>query len=133
VEYDGRPVLKTSAGKATWSGQKQVYRLLRSGQGFAGDVLALRDEPAVPGTVEILLRTVMEDGRLLAPHPPLTAVRDYCAAQVGSLAEDVRRLRDAATYPVRYSRGLVSLQRSLEAEVGATGVALASESTPTGE
>jgi nicotinate phosphoribosyltransferase len=49
VEYDGRPVLKSSAGKATWAGQKQVYRRLRSGEGFAGDVIALREEPAPPG------------------------------------------------------------------------------------
>ena len=48
VEYDGRPVLKTSGGKATWTAQKQVYRLLRSGEGFAGDVLALREEPILP-------------------------------------------------------------------------------------
>ena len=122
VEYDGRPVLKTSAGKATWTAQKQVYRHLRSGEGFAGDVLALREEPAPPGAVEILLCDVMERGRLLAPHPPLTAIRDYCAAQVTSLPEDVRRLRGAASYPVSYSQRLVSLQRSMEADVEATEV-----------
>jgi nicotinate phosphoribosyltransferase len=122
VEYDGRPVLKTSAGKATWTAQKQIYRMLRSGEGFAGDVLALREEPAPPGTVEILLRTVMERGHLLAPHPTLTAVRDYCAAQVAALPEDVRRLRDAGTYPISYSQRLVSLQRSLEARVAAAEV-----------
>jgi nicotinate phosphoribosyltransferase len=117
VEYDGRPVLKSSAGKETWAAPKQVYRRLRSGEGFAGDVIALREEPAAPGTVEILLRSVMERGRLLAPHPALTAIRDYCAAQVASLPEDVRELRHGGTYPVSYSERLVSLQRSLEAEV----------------
>jgi len=122
VEYDGRPVLKSSAGKETWAAQKQVYRRLRSGEGFAGDVIALREEPAPPGTVEILLRAVMERGRLLAPHPPLTAVRDYCAAQVASLPEDLRGLRPAAAYPVSYTERLVSLQRSLEAQVEATEV-----------
>jgi nicotinate phosphoribosyltransferase len=122
VEYDGRPVLKTSAGKATWTAQKQVYRRLRSGEGFAGDVLTLREEPAPPGAVEILLRSVMEHGRLLAPHPPLTAIRDYCAAQVASLPADVRQLHDAAAYPVSYSQRLVALQRSMEAEIEATEV-----------
>jgi nicotinate phosphoribosyltransferase len=123
VEYDGRPVLKTSAGKATWTAQKQVYRRLRSGEGFAGDVLCLREEPAPPGAVEILLRSVMERGRLLAPHPALTTIRDYCAAQVASLPADVRQLRDAAPYPVSYSQRLVALQRSMEAEIEATEVA----------
>jgi nicotinate phosphoribosyltransferase len=122
VEYDGRPVLKSSAGKGTWAAQKQVYRRLRSGEGFAGDVIALREEPTPPGTVEILLRSVMERGRLLAPHPALTAVRDYCAAQVASLPGDLRELRPAAAYPVSYTERLVSLQRSLEAQVEATEV-----------
>lgn len=120
VEYDGRPVLKSSPGKGTWAAQKQVYRRLRSGEGFAGDVIALREEPAVPGTVEILLRSVMERGRLLAPHPALPVIRDYCAAQVASLPEDLRGLGGIATYPVSYSERLVSLQRSLEAQVEAT-------------
>ncbi len=121
VEYDGRPVLKSSAGKETWAAPKQVYRRLRSGEGFAGDVIALREEPAPPGTVEILLRSVMERGRLLASHPALPAIRDYCAAQVASLPEDLRGLGGTAAYPVSYSERLVSLQRSLEAEVEATG------------
>jgi nicotinate phosphoribosyltransferase len=123
VEYDGRPVLKSSAGKGTWAAQKQVYRRLRSGEGFAGDVIALREEPAPPGTVEILLRSVMERGRLLAPHPPLPAIRDYCAAQVASLPEDLREMGGVATYPVSYSERLVSLQRSLEAQIEATEIA----------
>jgi nicotinate phosphoribosyltransferase len=119
VEYDGRPMLKTSAGKATWTAQKQIYRVLRSGEGFGGDVLALREEPPLPGATEILLRAVMEDGRLLAPHPPLTTIRDYCTAQVASLPDDVRRLRDATPYPVSYSQRLVALQRAMEADVEA--------------
>jgi nicotinate phosphoribosyltransferase len=123
VEYDGRPVLKTSAGKATWTAQKQVYRRLRSGEGFAGDVIALREEPAPPGAVEILLCTVMERGHMLAPHPPLTTIRDYAAAQVHSLPAAVRQLHDPATYPISYSQRLVALQRSTEAEIEATEVA----------
>ena len=122
VEYDGRPVLKTSAGKATWTAQKQVYRRLRSGEGFAGDVLALREEPAPPGAVEILLRTVMERGRMLAPHPALTTIRDYCRAQVASLPEDVRQLHEPTPYPISYSQRLVALQRSIETEIAAREV-----------
>jgi nicotinate phosphoribosyltransferase len=130
VEYDGRPVLKSSAGKGTWAGQKQVYRLLQSGEGFAGDVVALREEPAPPGAVEILLRSVMEGGRLLAPHPTLAEIRDYCAAQIASLPEDLRQLRPIAAYPVSYSERLVSLQRALEARVEAAEIAPASSAAP---
>ncbi|HTP29442.1 MAG TPA: hypothetical protein VMK12_27730, partial [Anaeromyxobacteraceae bacterium] len=75
--------------------------------------------------VEILLRTVMERGRLLAPHPALAAIRDYCGAQVASLPGDVRRLHNSGIYPVSYSERLVSLQRSTEATVEAAEVATA--------
>ena len=44
VEFDGRPVLKLSAGKATAPGRKQVWR------GPDGDMLALRDEPGAGGS-----------------------------------------------------------------------------------
>ncbi len=119
VEYDGRPVLKGSEGKVTWAAQKQVYRRILSGEEFAGDVIALREEAPPPGTVEILLRSVMERGRPLAPHPALTAVREYCAAQVASLPEDLRQLHRRATYPVSCSERLVALQSGLRAQIEA--------------
>jgi nicotinate phosphoribosyltransferase len=64
----------------------------------------------------------MQRGRLLAPHPPLTTICDYCAAQVAGLPEDVRRFRDPAPYPVSYSDRLVTLRRSVEAEMDAPEV-----------
>ncbi len=122
VTYDGRPVLKTSAGKATLPGEKQIYRLRARGGRLDGDLLALRDErPAANG--EPLLRTVMESGHMVAPHPALTAVRDYCAAQIAALPAGVRRLRTPDVYPVRVSDRLASLRRSVIARIVATEVA----------
>jgi nicotinate phosphoribosyltransferase len=121
VEYRGRPVLKLSTGKETWAGEKQVYRFRDAAGRFSGDLIALADEP--PPDAEPLLQAVMEDGRPVAPGPPLTAIRDRCAAQLAALPEGVRRLRDAEAYPVRYSERLTSLQRSLEARAEATEVA----------
>lgn len=125
VEYGGRHVLKTSPGKTTWTGRKQVYRIVGPDGRFGGDVLALREEAPPPGA-RALLRPVMEGGRLLAPHPALAAVREHCAAEIAALPDAVRRLRGAAVYPVGYSERLLSLQRSLEAELVATEV----EATP---
>lgn len=113
VEYAGRPVLKLSAGKATWTGAKQVYRERGVDGRFAGDVLALSDEPP-PAGGEPLLRPVMADGALVAPHPPLVAVREHCRAQVEALPEDVRRLRAPGPYPVQRSDRLEALQRAIE-------------------
>ncbi len=60
VSYDGRPVSKLSADKATLPGAKQVLR----GSSTSGDVLALREE--VPGPeAEPLLQPVMKGGSRL--------------------------------------------------------------------
>lgn len=123
VRYGERYVLKTSPGKETWTGEKQVYRIRGPDGRFAGDVIALRDEPPPAAEAEPLLHTVMESGRLVAPHPPLPAMRAHCAAQVAALPEEVRHLRNPGSYPVRYSEGLTVLQRSLKAELEAAPVA----------
>jgi nicotinate phosphoribosyltransferase len=115
VRYDGRDVLKTSPGKTTWAGPKQVYRLRDAGGGAAGDVLALLDEPAPPGAADPLLEPVMRGGRPVRPHPPLHVAREHCRGAIAHLPPAVRRLGEAAVYPVRPSERLTALQRSLTA------------------
>ena len=61
VAYDGRPVMKLSAGKTSAPGAKQVYR------GPDGDVLALRDEPQPPGHEPLLVPVMREGLQLSAP------------------------------------------------------------------
>lgn len=118
VRYAGRNVLKFSAGKETWTGEKQVYRRRAPDGAFEGDRLTLRDEAAPPGT-EPLLETVMASGVATKPLPTLVAIRDRCSAQLRALPESVRRLRNPGAYPVAYSDRLLDLQRSLKAEIGA--------------
>jgi nicotinate phosphoribosyltransferase len=117
VRYDGRDVLKTSEGKETWTGEKQVYRRRTPEGRLAGDLLALREEPPPDGEAEPLLRPVLAAGRLLAPLPSLAEARARCAADLAALPEAQRRLRGAAPYPVRYSDALVARQRALRAAV----------------
>jgi len=117
VQYAGRHALKTSPGKETWPGEKQVYRLRGSDGRFAEDLLALHDEPPPPGEPEPLLRPVIRDGHLLDPLPALAASRERCAAQVAALPEALRRIKDRGTYPVRYSDRLVALQRAIVDQV----------------
>lgn len=63
VEYDGRPVMKLSAGKVTAPGRKQAFR----GGPHDGDVLALHDEPVPPGRVPLLV-PVMVGGVRVGPR-----------------------------------------------------------------
>jgi nicotinate phosphoribosyltransferase len=113
VKYAGRHVLKTSEGKKTWTGEKQVYRSTGPDGRFAHDIVALHDEPTPEPAAEALLHPVMRSGRLLAP-PALIAVRDRCAAQLAALPDEVRRLTLPAEYPVRFSDRLIALQRTVE-------------------
>jgi len=116
VRYEGRNVLKTSAGKETWTGEKQVYRVRRPDGHSGHDLLALRDEPA-PAGGEPLLSTVMTAGARAGARPALADIRAHCADQVAALPAEVSRLRDPATYPVRYSERLVAVQRAAKAGV----------------
>jgi nicotinate phosphoribosyltransferase len=116
VRYAGRDVLKLSPGKRTWPGDKQVYRLRGPEGVIERDVLALADEPPPSAAAEPLLVTVMEAGRVLAPPPPLAAVRERCAREIGSLPEAARRLDRPEPLRVTPSDRLVARARALGAD-----------------
>ncbi len=117
VRYGDRDVLKLSRGKETWVGAKALYRI-RDGDGPAtGDLLALLEEPAPAGAGTSLLETVMRDGALLRPHPPLAEARRRCAEQIAGLPEGLRRLREHTEYPVLPSDALQARQAAAAAAV----------------
>jgi nicotinate phosphoribosyltransferase len=101
--YDGRPVMKLSAGKTSPPGAKQAYR------GPDGDVLALRDEPPPPGH-QPLLFPVMRQGRRVSAPEPLAAAQQRCRADLAWLPPAARALRDPVPVPVRISDQLTALQ-----------------------
>jgi nicotinate phosphoribosyltransferase len=120
VDYAGRDVLKLSEGKETWVGAKALYRRRDSGGRFEADLLALRDEPVPDGFGASLLEPVMRAGRLLRPHPPLSQIRDHCAAQVAALPEGLKELRAADAYSVRVSEALRRRQEEAKAKTQRT-------------
>jgi nicotinate phosphoribosyltransferase len=103
VAYQGRPVMKLSAGKTSPPGAKQVYR------GPDADVLALRDEPP-PAGHEPLLEPVMREGRRLSAPEPLAAAQRRCRADLAWLPPTAWVLRDPEPVPVRISEQLKALQ-----------------------
>jgi nicotinate phosphoribosyltransferase len=111
-EYAGRARRKRSEGKATWPGRKQVYRRTGSDGRMTEDLLTLVDDRQEG---EPLLRSVMRAGRRLTPSPSLTEARQRAAAELARLPEPLRRLEEAASYPVKISQAL----RRLAAEVDA--------------
>jgi nicotinate phosphoribosyltransferase len=110
VEYDGRPVMKLSAGKATLPGPKQVFRADLD----HGDVLALQNErPAAAATP--LLVDVMRDGRRTEPPGSLSAAAARLSADLARLPPRTRDLRAPTPIEVHVSDALEQLAH----EVGA--------------
>ena len=111
-EYAGRPRRKSSPGKATWPGAKQVYRE-RSGTGqYLCDRVVCLGECAAG---QPLLHEVMRNGRHSAPPPPLGRIRDYCHAELAGLPPPLRELGEGRKgYPVSISEALRSLAESLD-------------------
>jgi nicotinate phosphoribosyltransferase len=121
VRYAGRDVLKLSPGKATWPGEKQVYRHRGADGRFHHDLLALREEAAAGGG-EPLLTAVMGGGRRAEAPPTLATIRARCAAQVAALPERLRQLATDEPYAVEASARLVARRRALEAQAQAAAM-----------
>ena len=110
VEYDGRPVRKTSAGKEVWPGPKQVWRAAD----WSGDTLAAVGEPAPPGGGRPLLAEVFRDGRRTAAgRVALAAANLHFEQEWASAPEAVKHLTAPPAYPVAVSERL----RALAADV----------------
>ncbi len=110
-EYAGRASRKTTEGKATWPGRKQVYRHDGADGRMAYDVLTLADDPQ-DGSA--LLQPVMREGRRLAPAPGLADVRAHVADELSRLPEHLRRLQDGPPYQVRVSQALRDLAKACD-------------------
>jgi nicotinate phosphoribosyltransferase len=112
VSYEGRPVAKLSAAKATRPGSKQVWRL----PGGAGDVVALREEPGPAGAEPLLVR-VMEQGRR-SSREGLREARERFARELNALPPGLRGLHPEE-YEVTESQQLASLETEVRAAIRA--------------
>ncbi len=106
VEFDGEPRLKTSTGKLTLPGRKQVWRTAEAGVSIR-DVLALADEPPVPGA-ESLLEPVMQGGAITT-RPLLAEARDRAERARSSLPPELRALDATGPTPL-LSAGAAALR-----------------------
>ncbi|HWC38092.1 MAG TPA: nicotinate phosphoribosyltransferase, partial [Acidimicrobiales bacterium] len=113
VSYEGRPVAKLSADKATLPGAKQVWR----GSSGSDDVLAMRDEDRGPDG-EPLLEPVMKGGSRLAAAAPLSAARRRFEADLDWLPAGARDLRRPHRVPLRLSDGLAALDIRVRQRLG---------------
>ena len=110
-----REAAKFSRAKATYPGRKQVFRYISKKGEFAGDTIALADDP--PDGGQPLLVEVMRGGRRVGPAEPVSALRERCMAGLAHLPEKYRQINKAAVYPVRYTKRLTAMRDAVKKRV----------------
>ncbi len=111
-EYAGKPRRKSSPGKATWPGRKQVYRYYDEAARFDHDVLTLESAPAP--SAEPLLVAVMNNGRRLAAAESFRVIRERAASQLACLPDGFKALETAdAHYGVQVAPALRKLAEDM--------------------
>lgn len=106
VEVDGIPVAKTSQGKQTYPGRKQIFRAW-DGSRLQSDRLGLVEE--LPETEQPLLQLVIQQGQAVQPPETLAIIAKRTRDSVTSLPAAARRLDQPAPVPVKVSAALQEL------------------------
>jgi nicotinate phosphoribosyltransferase len=119
VEYDNRPVLKLSTGKASWPGGKQIFRMHDDNRNLFKDVIALRHEQVPNG--EPLLQKAIVNGTLTAASPALEDCRSTFRDEFARLPELIKAVRQPAEYPVEFTPSLIALRQEIERKVSGDG------------
>ncbi len=115
-EYAGIARRKTSEGKATWPGRKQVYRTFEN-DSMAGDIITTTDNTQ---DGKPLIEPVMKHGKLLVPCPPLSTIREHAANELARLPLQMCSLQPAAPYAVEISTVLKRCARVADERSGVT-------------
>ena len=127
ADYLGRPRLKTSAGKTTVPGRKQVFRGIDAGGHFSQDLVGLMDEtpssvarefkPAV-SKITPMLQPVFANGQRAIVPATLDESRDHFMTEFALLGAKQRSLTNPAVYPVRLTAALnaMTISARLRAE-----------------
>ena len=117
AERDGkvREAAKLSRSKVTYPGRKQVFRYAKRNGEFAGDKIALENEPANGG--EPLLVEMMRAGKRVAAREPISVMRDRCIAGLSLLPRRCHQMSRSAAYPVRYSKRLKAMLEKVRRRV----------------
>ena len=115
AEYAGVPRLKTSPGKLSLPGRKQVFRANNASGGFFADLIGLEDESATtvahefkpaPANVSTLLTRQMVGGHRVEPRPTLAESRELLLQALARLERRHKDLERPEVYPVRNTTAL---------------------------
>jgi len=118
VDYKDRGRLKTSAGKISTPGRKQLFRGYAPSGSFFADLVGIVDEgattvarefkPVASKTVQ-LMEPVFEGGHRIMPRPTLAEARERVMNGLTTLDVRYKTLRRPAEFPVRQTAALSAL------------------------
>jgi nicotinate phosphoribosyltransferase len=115
AEYQGVARLKTSQGKLSLPGRKQIFRAINANGGFYGDLIGLDDEGTttvahefkpVPTEVSAMLTRQMVAGHRVEPGPTLAESREGLLQALARLEQRHKDLARPDAYPVRNTAAL---------------------------
>jgi nicotinate phosphoribosyltransferase len=106
--FDGRNVKKTSPGKISLAGEKQVFRKTDRTGRYVADILGTRNERI--NTAEPLLIKVMENGLRIHAAPTLQEIRKRIQTGFLNLDDGYKSLLHPHRYSVRISPRLSKFQ-----------------------
>jgi len=118
VDYKDRARLKTSAGKISTPGRKQLFRAFAPSGAFFADLVGIVDEGTttvarefkpVPSKTVQLMETVFDNGRRVMPRPTLPEARERVMNGLTALDARYKTIRRAAEFPVRQTAALNAL------------------------
>lgn len=127
TEYDGLPRIKTSQGKLTLPGKKQVFRALDANGRFYADLIGLADETAsivagqfnpTPSAVATLLPLQFSGGRRLMPRPTLAESRERFLNTLKQLDQRYKDLEQPEPYPAQYTFALNTMLNEQKQRAG---------------
>ena len=118
VEYEGKPMMKLSEGKASAPMRKQVFREWDADGIMARDTIAEMGAEPPSQRSERLLYTVVENGRAARALPDLDEVREFHAERMARLPQNLRGVRPSGAYEVEISTALCERTERAARELG---------------
>jgi nicotinate phosphoribosyltransferase len=103
---------KTSEGKKTLPGAKQIYRQYARDGKIKEDVLSLETEEAARNSVGLLVK-ILSGGKLVYDMPNISDVQHFARKQLDTLPPKFKTLESRAKSPLRISAELSAITRSL--------------------
>ena len=107
--------LKTSPGKETYPGPKQIFRIMENKK-IKKDFLELEDEKQSRNDIGVpLLKKLFEGGKLLSKMPSIKEIQRYHLQQIDSLPTQFIDLDfEPKEFPVKYSKKLKTIKQEFK-------------------